>query len=211
MKRREFLAVLGGAAGCWPLAARAQQGSTTRRIGFLANDPTIPTQLAGKAVLEGLQEQGFVEGQNLVIERRFAQGASERSSELAAELVGLDPDLIVASGQNNIAALRQETMSIPVVVVNAFDPIGMGIVRSLALPGGNFTGVTSPVSLRMPGKRLQLLKDVFPQVSRLAVLRTPSFATDQMQWDWLERGGTPSTASLSRVARFRACSAERIP
>jgi putative tryptophan/tyrosine transport system substrate-binding protein len=187
MKRRDFISVLGGAVAAWPLAARAQQPGKIRRIGFLANDPTIPAQAAGKAFLEGLREQGFVEGKNIVIERRFAQGAPERSPELAAELVRLDLELIVTSGQNNVAALRQATKSIPVVMVNVFDPVGMGIVNSLALPGSNFTGLTSHVSPEMVGKRLQLLKDAFPRISRVAVLRTPSFPTDQMQWDALER------------------------
>ena len=185
-RRRNFITLLGGTATL-PLAARAQQPKPMRRIGFLANDPTIPTQDAGKAFLEGLRAHGFVEGKNIVIERRFAQGSSELAAELAADLVRLNVDLAVVSGQNNVTAMKQATRSLPVVMVNVFDPIGMGIVASLASPGGNFTGLTSHVSSEMVGKRLQLLKDAFPQTSLVAVLRTPNFATDQMQWDALER------------------------
>jgi putative ABC transport system substrate-binding protein len=196
-RRREFLGSLGVIALSWPLAARAQQ--EIRRIGFLANDPTIPIQAAGKAFLEGLLENGFVEGGNIVIERRFAQGASERSSELAAELLRLNVSLIVASGQNNVAALREATRSVPVVMVNVLDRIGMGSAGSLVPPGSNFTGLIGSVSLRVLGKRMQLLKDGFPKISRVAVLRTPSFATDQVQWDWLERAAPAFNVRLVSV------------
>jgi len=200
MRRREFLGMIGGAAAGWPLAARAQQDKNIHRIGFLANDPTLPAQAAGKAFLESLQEHGFVEGDNIIIERRFAQGTSERSSESAAELVRLDVRLMVASGQNNVAALRQAPGSIPVVMINVFDPVGMGIVGSLASPRSNFTGLTSPISLRLLGKQLQLLTDAFPRISRVAVLRMPNFATDKVQWDWLERAAPAFNVRLVAVS-----------
>jgi putative ABC transport system substrate-binding protein len=200
MNRRELLKPLGIVLVAWPIAGQAQQVGKIYRIGFLANDPTIPMQGAGEAFLAGLQEHGFVEGKNIVIERRFAQGAPEQSSELAAELARLDLTLIVASGQNNIAALKGATKSIPVVMVNVFDPIGMGIADSLASPGSNFTGLTSPLSLRMLGKRLQLLKDAFHGISRLVVVRTPNFATDQVQWNWLERAAPAFNVKLIAVS-----------
>jgi putative ABC transport system substrate-binding protein len=199
MRRRDFIGAIAGVSG-WPLAVRAQQDRKVHRIGFLANDPTIPMQTAGKAFLEALREHGLVEDENIVIERRFALGASSRSSELAAELAKLDLSLIVASGQNNIAALQQLAVSIPVVMVNVFDPVGIGLADSLASPGRNFTGLTSPLSLRMLGKRLQLLKDVFSQISRLAVLRMPSFVTDQAQWNWLERAAPAFNVRLIPVS-----------
>ena len=198
MRRREFLFALGSAAAAWPRVARTQQA--IHRIGFLANDPTIPMQAAGKTFLESLQEHGFVEGKNIIIERRFAQGDPERSSELATEFIKLGVELFVASGQNNIAALSQGAKSAPVVMVNVFDPIGMGIVRSLESPGTNFTGLTSAVSIRLLGKRLQLLKDPFPWISRLGVLRTPNFPTDQVQWDWLERAASAFNVKLVTVS-----------
>ena len=113
--RREFITLLGGAAATWPLAARAQQGGKLRRIGFLANDPTISSGRVGKSFLEGLREHGFVEGENIAIERRFAEGVLARSSELAAELIRLDVRLIVASGTNNAVAAKQATKTIPIV------------------------------------------------------------------------------------------------
>src|SRR2546430_10557614 len=156
MRRREFITFLGGAAA-WPLAARAQQGEKLRRIGFVANDPTIPTEPVGKSFLEGLREYGFVEGENIAIERRFAEGVIARSSELAAELVRLDVSLIVASGTNNVVAAKEATKRIPIVMVNVFDPIGLRGVDSLASPGGNITGLSNHVSPEMAGKQLPLL------------------------------------------------------
>jgi putative ABC transport system substrate-binding protein len=200
MNRREFITLLGVSLVACPKAGRAQQVAKIARIGFLANDPTIPTQGAGEAFLQALRDHGLVEGKNIVIERRFAQGAPERSSDLAAELVRLDVSPIVASGQNNIVALKGVAKSIPVVMVNVFDPIGTGIADNLASPGGNFTGLTSPTSLRMLGKRLQLLKDAFPRISRLAVLRTPNFPTDQTQWNWLERAAPAFNVKLIAIS-----------
>jgi putative ABC transport system substrate-binding protein len=190
MRRREFITLLGGAAA-WPLAARAQQGANLRRIGFLANDPTISTEPVGKSFLEGLREHGFVEGENIAIERRFAEGVIARSYELAAELVRLDVRLIVASGTNNAVAAKEATKTIPIVMVNVFDPIGLRIVDSLGSPGGNITGLSNHVSPEMAGKRLQLLMEAIPRISRLAVFRNPDFSSDQAQWVFLE-GVAPS-------------------
>jgi putative tryptophan/tyrosine transport system substrate-binding protein len=190
VKRREFITLLGGAAA-WPLATRAQQGQKIRRIGFLANDPTIPTEPAGKAFLDGLREHGFVEGENIAIERRFTQGEITRSSELAADLVRLDVSLIVASGTNNAVAVKDATRTIPIVMVNVFDPVGLGIVNSIGSPGRNITGVSNHISPEMAGKRLQLLMDAIPGISRLAVFRNPDFPSDRAQWDYLEQV-TPS-------------------
>ena len=122
MNRRRFITLLGGAAAAWPFAARAQLRERVYRIGFLANDPTIPTTPPGQAFLEGLRESGFVEGQNITIERRFARGRVGVGPELAAELVRLDLDLVVASGDQNVVALKRATSKIPIVMVNAIDP-----------------------------------------------------------------------------------------
>src|SRR5262245_975738 len=108
MRRRQFIAGLGSAAA-WPVGARAQQTGKVYRIGFLANDPTIPTTSAGQAVADGLRQNGLIEGQHIIIERRFAEGRLARAAELAAELVRLDVDLIVASGGENHAAAKQAT------------------------------------------------------------------------------------------------------
>src|SRR5215472_5670182 len=138
LKRRDFITLLGAAAA-WPLAARAQQGGKVYRIGFAANDPTIPITAAGAAFVEGLRENGFVEGKNIVIERRFAEGRSDRAVALIAELVRDNIDLLVTSGVQNHLAAKQATTKIPIVMVNATDPVGEGLVASLARPGGNIT------------------------------------------------------------------------
>jgi len=187
MKRREFMRLLAGAAGAWPLAVRAQQRGNIYGIGFLANDPTIPTQSAGKAFLQGLQENGLVEGKNLFIERRFAEGRFDRASELAAELVRLDPDLIVVSGTNNAIAASKATKLIPIVMANVFDPTALGIVASLAFPGGNITGLSNDVSPELASKRLALLKEAVPKILRVAVFLNPDYAQDQAQWEVLQR------------------------
>jgi putative ABC transport system substrate-binding protein len=185
--RRELLAALGGAAAAWPLAGRAQQRDRVYRIGFLANDPTIPTTPPGQAFLDGLRESGFVEGQNITIERRFARGRVGVGPELAAELVRLDLDLVVASGDQNVVALKRATSKIPIVMVNAIDPVGAGLVASLARPGGNITGLVQVPSAELTSKRMQLFKDAVPHISRVAVLMNPDIGVDNSQLRDLER------------------------
>jgi len=186
VKRRDFISLLGGSAA-WPFAARAQQTDRVHRIGFLANDPTIPTTPPGIAFREGLRESGFVEGHNIVIEWRFAEGRVDAMSELAGQLVRLGLDLIVASANAAILASKQATRTIPIVMVNAQDPVGAGIVPSLATPASNITGVVQMESTEIAGKRLQLLKDAVPQISRVAVMINPDSASDQSEWSAITR------------------------
>ena len=186
MRRRSFITLLGGAAA-WPVAARGQQAGKVRRIGFLANDPTIPTTAAGAAFLDGLRENGFVEGKNIIIERRFAEGRGDQAVPLIAELVRADVDLLVTSGGQNHVAAKRATAKIPIVMVNAVDPVGQGLVASLARPGGNVTGLVQLPSAELASKRIQLLKDAVPSISRVAVLMNPDYASDHLQWGALER------------------------
>jgi ABC-type uncharacterized transport system substrate-binding protein len=169
MRRRAFILALAGVAA-WPLAARAQQAGRVYRIGFLANDPTIPTQPAYRAFLEELRAGGFAEGKNLVIERRFGEAKLDRYSELAAELVRLDLDVIVTSAPPATLAAKKSTTSIPIVMLNINDPVGLGIVASLAHPGGNITGFAADESAEISAKRLQLLKLALPNAGRVAIL-----------------------------------------
>ena len=141
MKRREFITLLGGAAAAWPLAARAEQAGKVYRIGFLANDLTIPTTAAGAAFRDGLSKGEFVEGDNILIDWRFAEGRADRYAELASTLVRLRMDLIVASSGLSAIAAKQATRVIPIVFLNVSDPVGQGIVASLAYSGANITGV----------------------------------------------------------------------
>jgi putative ABC transport system substrate-binding protein len=168
MRRRDFITLLGGAGATWPLAARAQQGRKAHTIGYLS--PAIPVFTPVRAAFtDALRELGWVEGQNITIEWRYAENRLERLPELAAELVRLNVELIVASGTLGPLAAKRATSTIPIVMTAAGDPLGSGLVSSLAHPGGNVTGL----SLMVPdiaGKRLQLLKEFLPQVSRVAVL-----------------------------------------
>jgi len=126
MKRREFITLLGGAAAGWPFTAHAQQAGKVYRIGFLANDPTIPSQSAGKAFMDGLRENGFVDGRNILIDWRFGEGIRERHVELAAALVRLQMDVIVTSSTLASLAAKQATKTIPIVLLNVSDPVGFG-------------------------------------------------------------------------------------
>ena len=187
MRRRKFMTLLGSSAA-WTLTARAQQAGRVYRIGFLANDPTIPAQPEGRAFLDGLRESGFIEGKNIIVERRFAEGRPDRYSELMTELVRLAPDVILTSSSGATLAAKRVNTKIPIVMVNVPDPIRLGIITSLAHPGGNITGVIIEDSAQLAPKRLQLLKDGVPQISKLAVLLNPDNPYDADEWAALELG-----------------------
>src|SRR6516162_311264 len=145
MKRRDFITLLGGAAVSWPLAARAQQPERMRRIDVLmggaGSDPVDQARLA--AFLDGLQQLGWTDGRNVRIDTRWPAGDADRNRTYAAELVGLAPDVILASASASVAALQQASRSAPIVFANVIDPVGAGFVASLAQPGGNATGFTA--------------------------------------------------------------------
>jgi putative tryptophan/tyrosine transport system substrate-binding protein len=134
--------------------ACAQQTDKIYHIGFLANDPTIPQQPAGQAFLDGLREGGFVEGENIIIERRFSEGRLDRHADLVAELVRLNVDVIVTSSNVETLVAKQATTKIPIVMMNVNDPVGQGIIASLAHPGGDITGVIFDDSAKIAGKWL---------------------------------------------------------
>ena len=184
MRRRDFLGVLGGAVAPWPFTARAQQPKKTPRIGYLLpNTISAGLQERDKAFLKGLQELGYVEGKNLIIEYRFADGKFERLPELAAELVRLDVDVIVAAVTQASIAAKAATKKIPVVMMAVSDPVGSGLVTSLARPDANVTG-TSSMTGEVVGKSLELLKEIVPRLSRVAVLWNPNnriFQTQMLQ------------------------------
>src|SRR6478736_584119 len=170
MKRRELLGVIGGAAA-WPLAAWAQPPKNVPRIGFLVTGSIQSPEARAtlKAFDQGLREYGYVDGQNVLVEVRAADLKVERFPALASELVRLNVDLIVASNTPAARAVQQATTTIPIVVPVMGDPVGDGLVASLARPGGNITGLTFLGPQLVP-KRLALLKDALPRLSRLAVL-----------------------------------------
>ncbi len=156
-----------------PLTAEAQQATNVHRIGRLsAGSPTEPNPDL-EAFRQGLRELGYVEGQNLIIESRYAEGSEERLPDLAAELVRLKVEVIVAGGSSTIRAAQHATRTIPIVMAGSYDPVGRGLVASLARPGGNTTGM-STLGAELPGKRLELLKETVPQSARVAVLANPA-------------------------------------
>ena len=174
MRRREFITVIGAAAA-WPLAARAQQPARMRRIGVLmSQSPDDPNALAWiSAFAQGLQERGWTIGGNVRIEYRWGGGDLDRFRKYAAELVALSPDVIVATAGSIVGALQQVSRTVPIVFVTTIDPVGGGWVESLARPGGNATGFAA-YEFSMSGKWLELLKEIAPRVTRVAVIRDPN-------------------------------------
>jgi putative tryptophan/tyrosine transport system substrate-binding protein len=167
-RRRAFITLLGGAVVAWPLATRAQQTGKVARIGFLRY--ASPHQKHFNGFREGLRANGYIEGQNIVIEQRYADGAFDRIGELAAELVRLNLDVIVVDGSATAKVVKAATSTIPVVFALASDPVGDGLAASMVRPGTNLTGLTLSVGYQLAGKRVELLKDLNPDLSRLAVL-----------------------------------------
>jgi putative ABC transport system substrate-binding protein len=178
VKRRDFITLLGGAAA-WPLAARAQQPGKAARIGYLAIRAPMS---ADEALLQALRELNWIEGRNIVIERRFSAGNFDRLREFAAELVRLKVDAIVAVASAGTQAAKDATASIPICFVNAGDPVGQGFVMSLARPGGNVTGVSFDASPDITAKQLQLILETVPKASRVAVLWNPTSPFLRSYW-----------------------------
>jgi putative tryptophan/tyrosine transport system substrate-binding protein len=176
MKRRYFIAGIASAAA-WPMMARAQHLERVRRVGVLMNvvqdDPGGPADVT--AFRRGLTELGWIEGRNIDVEFRWPGGDIERIQTFAKELVGLRPDVLVGRSTPATAALKQETSTIPIIFVNAPEPVEQGFVQSLARPGGNVTGFTNFES-SIGGKWLQLLKEVDPRIARVAVIYNPETA-----------------------------------
>ena len=182
MKRREFITLLGGAAVAWPLAARAQQGERVRRVAILlpasADDPAWQARVG--AFLQGMGQLGWSIGRNLQVDTRWATTNAVEIRRHAAELATLAPDAILAGGTSAFGPLLQATHTVPIVFTIVFDPVGAGYVDSLAQPGGNATGFMG-FEYSFSGKWLELLKEIAPNVTRVAVLRdtTQAFTTSQ--------------------------------
>jgi putative ABC transport system substrate-binding protein len=168
MKRRQFVALLGGATA-WPLTARAQQASKLPTIGFLGESTPSSQGPLFAAFMQRLRELGWIEGRTVAIELRWGEGRNERFAEFAAEFVGLGVDVIVASGTANVVAAKRATAVIPIVFAAAGNPVGSGLVASLAQPGGNLTGLSTQ-AVDLAGKRLEFLREVIPGPGRLAIM-----------------------------------------
>jgi putative ABC transport system substrate-binding protein len=177
MRRRDFITLVGGAAVAWPLAARAQQPERMRRIGVLMSyaetDPEGQGRIA--AFRESFRNLGWIEGRNIKVETRWATGNAELIQRFAKELADLQPDLILSATTPTTAALRQQTLIIPIVFANVSDPVGSGFVASLSRPGGNTTGFIN-LEASIAGKWLELLKEIAPRVTTVAFVFNPTTA-----------------------------------
>jgi ABC-type uncharacterized transport system substrate-binding protein len=195
MKRRQFITLLlGGAAVAWPLAARAQQPEVVRRVGILISggeaDPEMQARVA--AIRQRLDGLGWSEGRNLRIDIRFAEGDPHRHASLARELVARQPNAIIAYSTPIAAALRRESPTIPIVFVNVSDPIGSGLVASLARPGRNLTGLML-YEEGITGKWLAMLKEIAPQLARVALIANPRTTP----YDYFVRSANAAASSLA--------------
>jgi putative tryptophan/tyrosine transport system substrate-binding protein len=210
VKRRAFITLLGGAAAAWPLAARAQHGERMRRIGvllpFSADD--AESQVRMGAFLQTLALSGWTIGRNLRIDIRWAGINADDIRKHAAELAALTPDVILAHGASTVRPLQQATRSVPIVFPVVGDPVGAGIVGSLARPGGNITGfMISEYS--MGGKWLELLKEIAPDVTRVAVLRDPTNSAAIAQFGVIQAMALPLRVEVSPIDVRDAVEIER--
>jgi putative ABC transport system substrate-binding protein len=175
MKRREFITLIGGAAVAWPVVGQAQQGADIRRIGVLSpsaeTDPELRAYIT--AFRDALEKLGWTDGRNVHIDTRWGNADSQRIEGYVTEIVGLKPDVILVSTTLVLQPLQRATRSIPIIFTQISDPVGAGIVASLAHPGGNITGFT-PAEYSMYGKSLEVLKEIAPQVTRAAVVFNPA-------------------------------------
>ena len=173
MRRREFMTLLGGAAAAWPIAVRAQEKRRIPKVGVLWHAANAEEEGAlFRALVEGFRALGYIDGQNIILEHRFPNEMPERFKSMAAELVSLNVDVLVSSGNNAAPYAKKATATIPVVAMFITDPVGIGLVKSLARPEGNVTGLSIFTS-ELIGKRLQFLKEAIPDLSRVAQLVNP--------------------------------------
>ena len=207
MRRRDFIALLGGSA-VWPLVARAQEHGRIPRIGYLspvaASSGFLPRD---ETFRQGLRDLGYVDGANIVIEYRFADGRFERLPALAADLVRLNVDVIVASVTQASLAARDATKTIPIVIAGVSDPVGSGLIANLARPGGNITGTSSQTS-EVVGKSLEFLKETMPGIVRVAALWNPANAVFQTQM--LKEAEAAAAALKIHIEGYGARNAEEL-
>jgi putative ABC transport system substrate-binding protein len=192
MRRREFITLVGGAA-VWPGAARGQKRGKVYRLGLLAVTSDVRSTWEG--LFQGLRDHGYVEGQNLVVEWRYSEGRPERWPEVATGLVGLGVDVIVVDTTPAALAAKKATSTIPIIIPTAFDPVGTGLVASLARPGGNVTGFGLLVP-EVSAKGLTLLKEAVPRLTRVAVLWNDANPANAIVWKDVEATGRASGLTL---------------
>jgi putative ABC transport system substrate-binding protein len=210
MRRREFITLLGGATAAWPRAARAQQPEQIRRIGALMNlaadDPESQRRVT--AFVQGLQQLGWTDGRNVRIDFRWGADDAERIRTYAAELVALAPDVILAAGAVTVGPLQHASRTVPIVFAGVTDPVGAGIVASLARPGGNATGFMN-FEYGVSGKWLELLKQIAPRVTRAAVLRDSTLMASMGQFAAIQSVAPSFGVELSPIDTRQSDEIER--
>jgi ABC-type uncharacterized transport system substrate-binding protein len=212
VKRREFIALLGGAAAAppflWPLAVRAQQAGRVYRVALVFTTSPVsemvgpdPIHPMARSFEQGLRALGYLQGQNLVLEHRSAEGKFERFPEIIRELVSINVDVIVTVTNPMTQAAKDVTRTVPIVVAYSVSPVENGLVQSLSRPGGNVTGLSSNVGSDIPGKQLQLLKELLPRLSRVAFLHSKEQAAE----------GVETGAAAARELGIKLLPAEHTP
>ncbi len=203
MKRRAFIAALGGAAAAWPLVARAQQAGKVYRLGQLSGG-TAASRIPLLAVfMRGMRELGYIEGQNLLIEHRYADGRFERLPALARELLAWNPDALFVSTTPASLAAKAATSTVPIVMVGVADPQGVGLIANLSRPGGNITGVTN-IGAELAGKRLEILKEIVPAAPRVAVIINPNDENAALQMSSARLAADKLAVQLEPVMHVRS-------
>jgi putative ABC transport system substrate-binding protein len=201
--RRTFVSAAAGALLVKAFPANTQPAKKLPRIGVLVPGALATTSHIVAALTQGMREHGYVEGQNVVVERRFADNRAERISEIAAELVRLKVDVIVTSSDVGVAAVTQQTQTIPIVMANSTDPVGTGFVASLARPGGNVTGLTG-ISPELSAKRLEVLKEIVPGLTRVAIIWNPDLRGAVFDYKETESAARALRLQLQAVEVSRA-------
>jgi putative ABC transport system substrate-binding protein len=202
MRRREFIALLGGAAAAWPLAARAQQPRKHPTIGLLGAAAASVWRPWTDAFAQRLAELGWIEGRTVTIEYRWADGRPERFAEIADELVRRNVDVIVTA-ESAATAVKQATSTIPIIVALTSDPVAAGLVASLSRPGGNVTGLSN-VQIDLAGKRLELLREVVPDLRRLAILANVGHQASVLEMDEVQAAARKLEIGVARLEIRRA-------
>jgi putative tryptophan/tyrosine transport system substrate-binding protein len=210
LRRRQFLTLLAGAAAAWPLSARAQPREQVRKIGVLMSFPSGDDEGQARvtAFAQALQKLGWTEGKDARIDTRWAADDADRYRRYSEELLALTPDVILASSSPSVAALLRVTRSVPIVFANVIDPVGAGFVTSMARPRGNATGFTA-FEYSISGKWLELLKEITPNLTRVAVLREPSLAAGIGQFAAIQSAAASSGVELSAIDSRDAGEIER--
>jgi putative ABC transport system substrate-binding protein len=202
MRRRDFVTLLGGTAAAWPLAARAQQPAKLPTIGFLGANTASSQRASTDAFVHRLRELGWIEGRNVAIEYRWAEGRSDRTADIVADLVRLKVNVILTHATQNVVAAKKVTSAVPIVFAASGDPVGTGLVASLARPGGNVTGL-SLQSNDLAGKRLEILRELIPGLRRLAFLADAGNPNTAVEADELQAAARTIglEVSISKIRR----------